>query len=255
MKPTVTLAFDSVAQMVEFFAGRVNVQVTTAPTITATAGFAQPSDDEDSGPINATAPALDSRGLPHDERIHAPKKTLNADGSWRKKRGVAEALVAQCEAEARAAQGQVMQPTASVPMPQQPAAPQFGQQPPPMFNPMQAPQFGQQPPAGTYPPAPQPTQYAPPPQFQPVAAPEPVAPPAPVQPVPQSPAVVDFSGFMTMLQRSMQAGKIDAGYINYLVQKLNAERSAGITAITDIHARPDLIEYAAAVVNGEGRGA
>lgn len=43
----------------------------------------------------------DSNGLPWDERIHASSKALNADGTWRTKRGVDKALVAQVEAELR----------------------------------------------------------------------------------------------------------------------------------------------------------
>jgi hypothetical protein len=39
--------------------------------------------------------------LPWDPRIHARTQSINADGSWRNKRGVDIALVAQVEAELR----------------------------------------------------------------------------------------------------------------------------------------------------------
>lgn len=44
---------------------------------------------------------LDKNGLPWDERIHSSNKAFVADGTWRKRRGVDEALVAQVEAELR----------------------------------------------------------------------------------------------------------------------------------------------------------
>lgn len=46
-------------------------------------------------------PATDAAGLPWDERIHASSKALNADGTWRRKRGVDETTVARVEAELR----------------------------------------------------------------------------------------------------------------------------------------------------------
>lgn len=54
-----------------------------------------------------TVPAsaeLDSKGLPWDKRIHSSSRAKVADGSWRKVRGVDDALVAQVEAELRAVQ-------------------------------------------------------------------------------------------------------------------------------------------------------
>ena len=46
------------------------------------------------------APAeLDNRDLPWDERIHSAGKTLNANGTWRQKRGVDADLVAAVEQE------------------------------------------------------------------------------------------------------------------------------------------------------------
>lgn len=53
------------------------------------------------------APELDSNGLPHDERIHSVPAKANADGSWRARRGVDKALVAEVEAVLRAAMTEV----------------------------------------------------------------------------------------------------------------------------------------------------
>lgn len=50
-------------------------------------------------PIETTEPEQDLTGW--DERIHAASKTRNSDGSWRKKRGVSDELVAAVEAELR----------------------------------------------------------------------------------------------------------------------------------------------------------
>lgn len=78
--------------------------ISTPPTV-----FSPPAPP--SAPSVAGAPAaaggveLDVDGLPWDVRIHAKgekgAKPKNADGRWRKKRGVDEALVAQVEAQLR----------------------------------------------------------------------------------------------------------------------------------------------------------
>lgn len=45
---------------------------------------------------------LDNSGLPWDERIHSSSKAFNADATWRKKRGVSDALVAEVELQLKA---------------------------------------------------------------------------------------------------------------------------------------------------------
>lgn len=53
---------------------------------------------------SSPAPTVDSSGLPWDKRIHSSSKAVNADGTWRKLRGLNDAaLVARVEAELRAA--------------------------------------------------------------------------------------------------------------------------------------------------------
>lgn len=56
----------------------------------------EPQDDE---PTNDAPPATDKNGLPWDERIHAGTKALNADGTWKKRRGVDDATVAAVTVE------------------------------------------------------------------------------------------------------------------------------------------------------------
>ena len=71
------------------------------------------------GPTLVPAPPtsnLDKAGLPWDERIHASSHSLTADGYWRKKRGVEDALVSQVEGELKAVMG-LPAPAAQVPPP------------------------------------------------------------------------------------------------------------------------------------------
>lgn len=51
--------------------------------------------------IGTPTTQLDKNGLPWDSRIHAASKAINADGTWRQKRGVAPELVATVEAQLR----------------------------------------------------------------------------------------------------------------------------------------------------------
>lgn len=63
---------------------------------------------------------VDKGGLPWDERIHSSSKNFTADGNWRKKRGVDEALIAQVEAQLKQLMGlpsPEARPVASVPAP------------------------------------------------------------------------------------------------------------------------------------------
>lgn len=53
----------------------------------------------DAAPSEPTAPELDKRGMPYDERIHSAGRSLLANGNWKYKRGVDEALIKQVEAE------------------------------------------------------------------------------------------------------------------------------------------------------------
>jgi hypothetical protein len=55
--------------------------------------------------VNSTPPAVDSTGLPWDERIHSGSKSVKADGSWTRKKNTPDALFASVSAELRARAG------------------------------------------------------------------------------------------------------------------------------------------------------
>lgn len=55
--------------------------------------------DADDEPTTSEPPAVDSAGYPWDARIHSANKSIVADGTWRKKKGVDPALVDQVQAE------------------------------------------------------------------------------------------------------------------------------------------------------------
>ena len=70
----------------------------------------------------APAPSVDKHGLPWDARIHASSKALNADGSWRAKRGLNDdAMVRAVESELRALMA-IPAPAAAMPLPVAPVA-------------------------------------------------------------------------------------------------------------------------------------
>ena len=86
------------------------------------------------GPISpATGATLDKDGLPWDARIHASTKTFNADGTWRKKRGVETTLIQTVEGELKKLMAipspAVAAPTPPVPPP--PPGPTVAVAPPP----------------------------------------------------------------------------------------------------------------------------
>lgn len=66
---------------------------------THTAEISTPTPEDDEGEQNNSAPAVDKNNLPWDARIHAGTKALNADGTWKKRRGVDDATIASVTAE------------------------------------------------------------------------------------------------------------------------------------------------------------
>lgn len=59
------------------------------------------ADDDDDGPADSTAPVVDAFGTPWLADFHAPKRTRNADGSWRRKKGVDKQAAEAAEVAAR----------------------------------------------------------------------------------------------------------------------------------------------------------
>jgi hypothetical protein len=114
------------------FAGLVNGQGNNAPStagvdpsltaLAANPAISQTSATGSSDPAQANAQGehapevfvetvlhvdIDKNGLPWDNRIHSTPQAMTDKGVWRKKRGVATALVTQVEAELRAMAAQV----------------------------------------------------------------------------------------------------------------------------------------------------
>ena len=105
---TLALYLQSAAEDIE--AGRVSApprfqaMSTLSPNPLASADAPGASDPEPEGAsASAELPTFDANGLPWDERIHASSKALNADGTWRYKRGGDLAERATVEAELRGA--------------------------------------------------------------------------------------------------------------------------------------------------------
>lgn len=74
--------------------------------------------------VNAQAPAHDSRGFPWDKRICSGNKTVNQDGSWKKRKSVGDTTVTQVEGELRASgRCAPIVPPAPPPAPIAPTAP------------------------------------------------------------------------------------------------------------------------------------
>ena len=237
-----------------------HVSMTPAPTI----GGA----DDDDGPANASAPSVDSTGLPWDDRIHAKSKATNGDGTWRGRRGVDKATVAAVEAELRARAGATPAPVGqpapvAMPvgtMPPMPMPIPTGQ-PAPMQQPMMPP-VGQpvpfDPAAAGMPAMPAPVAMAQPavaaaPVYNPPVA-EPVA-----QPAPAATGTIDFSQFMQHLQTQMT--KVDgqgmplvhADYLAGLTAQISAAFNVPLASFTDISNQPNMVTYAVQLMQRDGR--
>lgn len=282
MKPTLTLQFDSFDALAAFVASKMQTSthaiVNNSPEtlhVTATAApvaTAQPqlTGDDENGPANANAPTVDGRGFPHDDRIHASSKAMNADGSWRRKRGVTDEIVNAVENEFRNRQSQqpaafAQQTSVVQQLPQSPAIgnfqPAVGFQPTPgmvpaVTQPAEQPQQPMQPLAQHFPQPGLPQYTAPAEQPQQFQQPAPVAAPV-VQPQPQAqPATVDFPAFMRIVQGAMTSGPngptIDQNYIMQFAARLSQMVGQQINNITDLAGRPDLIPAALQMMQQDG---
>jgi hypothetical protein len=128
-------------------------------------------------PGPAVAPALDSRGVPWDARIHASNRATKIGGAWKNRRGVDAALVAQIEG----VPGNMPVPTLPAASPL-PAAPSVASVPVPQF-----------------------TAPAPLPPPPPIPAALVAATPTAAAPVPAS---IDFRGLMQKIATAQSAGKL-----------------------------------------------
>lgn len=230
----------------------------TAPfvaTIQAAASAAATGDDEtgdDAGPVNVNAPAVDSSGLPWDERIHSGNKEMTDKGVWRKRRGVSDATKTAVEAELRA---------------RAVAAPVNLQQP--VMQPQPAPVMMM--PAPVQQPAPMQPQPMPMPVQQPVMQPAPMQPqpqPMQMQPVqqpvmqPQAAVAMDFPTFMQALSGQMQKRDangmplIDTDYLARTTSEISTAFGVPLGVITDMVSQPraaEMIVYAVQCMQRDGK--
>jgi hypothetical protein len=65
----------------------------------STSNVGDNSDNDDTASVVNAESTLDSDGMPWDERIHAGSKTVNADGRWKRRKGVDDALYMTVVAE------------------------------------------------------------------------------------------------------------------------------------------------------------
>lgn len=62
-------------------------------------------EDDDNAPVNASAPNVDKNGIPWMEQYHSGSKAINADGTWKSRKGVDKAARAAAEAAYKAQSG------------------------------------------------------------------------------------------------------------------------------------------------------
>lgn len=179
-----------------------------APPPPADAPPPPPVSDGYTGPWPRELPGgvkIDSRGFPHDLRIHASTATTKKDGSWTYKRGAAEELIAQVEVELR----KVM----SAPVPDAPPPPAADAPPPPADAPP--------PPADAPPP---PAADAPPPPAD-----------APPPPSADEAAIGEFARIMRIVLAKQAAGTLTTEATTKIAMDL------GLASMKDLRNRPDLI--------------
>lgn len=196
----------------------------TAPTTTT------PGAASSAAGVSSAGVELDKHGLPWDGRIHAESKGKLTDGSWRKKRQVDPALVAQVEAELR----QVMGAAPAAPLAQ-------GVAPAPTPVSVAASTIAQSVPTGAVP-----LPVAPSVPPAPVAGAAPTMPAAPnVAPageVPQD-ARQQFVGLVGRASAAIQAGKVSQAEVNQICA------DSGIPALPLLANRLDLVATVASRID------
>lgn len=249
---TITEATEAeISRIMSFLSGTTSPVAITAPQPQPSAIPPMPQnggndeDGDETGPVNTDAPAVDSSGLPWDERIHSSNKATTDKGVWRKRRGVSDTTVAAVEAELRARTA-----------PNQPAPMFTEQQPAPV---MQMPAPAPQPqPMPQMQPAPQPMPTMPAPAPMPVQSqptqPQPMPQTAPPVPQPTATGVsMDFPTFMQALSQQMQKRDangmplIDTEYLARVTSEVSTAFGVPLGVITDIVSQPraaEMIVYA-----------
>lgn len=199
--------------------------VPAAPTV--------PTAAAPTAPVTPSSPAgveVDKDGLPWDARIHSGSKAINADGTWRKRKGLNDdALVARVQAELRAVMAVPPAIPASSPALEQPQYQILSETPEMAVVPF-----------ATTPPAMPPIPEAPAAPFVP-PAPLPAAvftpPPPPPAPVATQPAAdpTTMPELMPRVTGAMAEGKIPP------TAMLDACKAVGLPDLPSLAHRPDLI--------------
>ncbi|MCA9268821.1 MAG: hypothetical protein KDA41_10145, partial [Planctomycetales bacterium] len=194
-------------------------------------------------PQPTAAPAgveTDKNGLPWDERIHSgpkDKRPKNADGSWRKRRGVDDALVEQVEAELRQVMGATGNPAPAAPTAA--ASPEPAPAPAPTAAPVVPPPTPADAGTASGPVAATTADSAPP--APPVATPAPA--PAPTPPASPAPSgELTFPELMRKITALQSSGTLTVQATNEIAVSL------GLTGVRDLIHRPDLIASFAALL-------
>ena len=227
MKYTLTISTDSAAELVKLLTGVSSVSVLTAAT----------TSDDDDGPANVAAPAVDSRGIPWNEEFHAKNKNTSADGTWKKKKGFDPVGLQAYEAQFSGGSGMPSQaqfnPIHNVAAPVTQIVPQ--QFTPPAVAPVQT--FA--PPVNEVPAAAPVQQFTPAQQFTPPAA-------ASVQ-------VNDFNGLMMELSKRMVLRNPDGTAFISAEYLSGVAQAYGVNSITDLATRPDLVPHIVAHLARDGK--
>ncbi len=144
-KIQITMTLDATDAEQSNFLARMTGLMGNVSDVVATSDGAPVGGDE--GPVNTNAPSVDSAGLPWNADFHASSKATNADGTWRGKRGVDKAKLAEWEAKVKASQpATVTLPSfitggapVQLPNPDAPAVPGFPGFPAPVAAPVDIP--------------------------------------------------------------------------------------------------------------------
>lgn len=209
-KFTVTITGDTLQELfasaaqIAALGGQSTAAVVPTPPINVPAPPAPAATDDD-GPVDDSAPAFDKVGTPWDARIHASSKAINEDGTWRKRRNLADITYTTVMAElAQRTAGQAPAAPPTLPVPQVPASLAANVD----ASPIPVPQA----PAIPSPPMAAPVAAIPAIPPAPAVAPEQPTPPAPVASAPvnvEPPPVngMPFHVFMPKISEAIKAGK------------------------------------------------
>ena len=203
------------------------VHVTTSATDEGPAAAGAPTEpaDTDEGPAAAGAPEFDKAGTPWDKRIHSSSKAINEDGTWRRRRNLADITYTTVMAELAQRPGPGAVPSAApvVTVPPVAAAPTVPQVTVPPVGvvdngPIAVPPAAVVPtpvmaaPTADVPSLPVPTIAAVPAVPEAPAAPVAAAPVAAPEPPPQ--AGMAFGALMIKVAEGMKAGKFTSDQLN-----------------------------------------